>query len=135
MQKKADTKRLSQAYGRTLTLVSPLSYIFCVLTASDYDWTSVVGSLQINQNKWARMSSILVREGENLRVSGTYFKGVDQAVILFGSKTWVMNPHMRRAGSGVSIWWPSVSQESKCGIFGMEVGIKPLWRNRCGRRG
>ena len=81
------------------------------------------------------MSQILGREGANVRVSGTLFKAVDQAVILFGSKTWVMNPHMRRAGSGVSIWWPSVSQESKCGIFGMEVGIKPLWRNRCGRRG
>ena len=57
-------------------------------------------SLQKNQNKWSRMSRILGREGANVRVSGTLFKAVDQAVILFGSKTWVMNPCMGWAGVG-----------------------------------
>ena len=46
------------------------------------------------------MSRILGREGANVQVSGTLFKAVDQAVLLFGSKTWAMAPCMGRDGGG-----------------------------------
>ena len=76
------------------------------------------------------MSRMLGMEGANVWVTVTLFKAMDQAVLLFGSNTWVMNPHMGWDIGGVSIWWPAISQESKCGISGTEVGITPLWRNR-----
>ena len=92
----ASIERSSQAYVFPFTFVSSFNYLVIVLTASDYDWTSVMGSLQKNQKKWARMSRILRREGANVRVSGTLFKVVDQAVLIFNSKTWLMNPRMGR---------------------------------------
>ena len=81
----ASIERSSQFYGRPLTLVSSFNYLGIVLTASEYEWTSVMGSLQKNKNKWARMSRILGRGGANVRVLGTLFKVVDQAVLIFGS--------------------------------------------------
>ena len=80
------------------------------------------------------MSQILGREGANVRLSGTLFKAVDQAVLLFGSKTRVMTPCMGRYGVGIIIGCPVVSQERKYSISGTEVVITPLWRNWCGRR-
>ena len=40
------------------------------------------------------------REGATARVSGAFFKGVVQQVLLFGDETWVVNPRMERALSG-----------------------------------
>ena len=42
------------------------------------------------------MTRILSREGAALWVSGFYFKAVAQAVLLFGSETWVVTPHMSK---------------------------------------
>ena len=39
--------------------------------------------------------------GGDLRVSWTLFKAVVQAVLLFGSNTWVMTPHMGQNLGGV----------------------------------
>ena len=48
------------------------------------------------------MTRILSREGAALWVSGFYFKAVAQAVLLFGSETWVVTPHMSKDLGGVS---------------------------------
>ena len=40
------------------------------------------------------LSIILGREGVKPRVSGMFFKAVVQAVLIFRSEMWVMNPHM-----------------------------------------
>ena len=42
------------------------------------------------------MAKILRREGVSPQVSGMFFKAVVQVVILFGSETWVLIPHMGR---------------------------------------
>ena len=46
---------------------------------------------------WSQLSRILGREVENPRVLGILFKAVVQALLLFGSETWVMTPRMGRA--------------------------------------
>ena len=53
----------------------------------------MAGNLQKARKKWVRLLRILGREGENARVSGNLFKAAAQAIIIFGSKTWVMTPH------------------------------------------
>ena len=35
-------------------------------------------------------------EGANPSLSGMFFKAVVQEVLLFGSETWVLNPHIER---------------------------------------
>ena len=46
------------------------------------------------------MARILRREGAEPRVSGFFFKAVVQAVLLFGTETWVVTPHMGRVLGG-----------------------------------
>ena len=43
------------------------------------------------------MTRILGREGADPRMSGLFFKAVIQAVLLFGSETWVLTPRMEGA--------------------------------------
>ena len=46
---------------------------------------------------WTRMTRILGREETYPRISGLFLKAVVQAVLLFGSETWVLTTHMERA--------------------------------------
>ena len=46
------------------------------------------------------MKKILSREGEEPRVSGFFFKAVVHSVLIFGSETWVVTPHIGRAQGG-----------------------------------
>ena len=49
---------------------------------------------------WKRMTRILSREGAEPRVSGFLFKAMVQAVLVFGSETWVVTPCMGRVLGG-----------------------------------
>ena len=40
-------------------------YLSCLLTAANNDWPEVVANLQKSRKKLARMSRIIVQEGEN----------------------------------------------------------------------
>ena len=46
------------------------------------------------KSKCTQMLRILGREVADVRTSGTFFKAVIQAILLFGSETWVVNPHV-----------------------------------------
>ena len=49
------------------------------------------------RNSWGRLLRILSREGVDPKVSGHFFKEVNQEVLLFGAETWVLTPRMERA--------------------------------------
>ena len=83
-----------RAYGHLLTMVEEFNYLCHIITASDDEWTAVVGNLQKARKKWERTSRILGREEAYERVSGIFFKAVVRVVLLFGSETWVLTPHM-----------------------------------------
>ena len=51
-------------------------------------------NLKKARNSLVQLTRILGREGASLRVSGIFFKEVVQAVLLFGSDTWIMTPCM-----------------------------------------
>ena len=70
------------------------------MTAGDDDWPAVAGNLAKERRSWGRLQRILSREGEIPRVSGSFFKGVVQQVLLFGAETWVVTPKMDQALSG-----------------------------------
>ena len=85
-----------QAYGRPLVMFTLFKYLGRVLMAVDENWLAAVGNLRKKWKSWTWMAKILVREVAIPRVSGMFFKAVVQAVLLFGSDMWVMNPHMGR---------------------------------------
>ena len=60
------------------------------MTAGDKDWLAVVGNLGKARKSWGRLSRVIGREGEDPKVSGNFYKEMDQAVLLFGAETWVL---------------------------------------------
>ena len=62
--------------------------------AAEENWPVVVGNLNKARKSWDRMMRILGREGAKPRALGMFFKAVVQAVLLFGSETWVTTPRM-----------------------------------------
>ena len=127
-------ERAFQAYGRPLEAVTSFKYLGWVLTAADNDWPVIVGNLKKSRKSWAQLTSILVREGANPRVSGMFFKAVLQTVLLFGSETWVLTPA-----------WDSPQEASNAGLRGGSWvdsqregrrgdGNTHLWRQRWRRQ-
>ena len=64
------------------------------MMAGEDGWPAVVVKLGKDQKSWVQLTSILVREGADLRVSNMFFKVLVQAVLLLGSETWILTPHM-----------------------------------------
>ena len=77
------SKRAFQAYGIPLETFVLFKYLGRVLTPGDDDWPEVVGNLKKAQKRWARLTSILGREGPKPRVSGIFVKTVVQVVLIF----------------------------------------------------
>ena len=86
-----------EVYGELIQNVSEFRYLGRVLKIGDDDWLEVVGNLGKAQKSWGRLSRILSREGEDPKVSGNFYKAVAQAVLLFGTETWVLTQRMERA--------------------------------------
>ena len=93
------------------------------------------GGQHAEQNKWMQMSRMLGREGANVWVLVALFKAVDQAVILFGSKMWVMTPHTGRSLGGGQNRLSFRLTVNKIRHIRYGSWYYPPWRNRCRRRG
>ena len=81
-------------------MVTSFKYLRRVISATDNDWPAVVSNLARAKTVWRRMSRIISREVATPRVSVFFFKAMIQAVLLFGSETWVVTPHMGTALGG-----------------------------------
>ena len=86
------TERVFEAYGKPLEVVPSFKYLGRIMTAGDNDWQVVTGNLVKARKSWGRLTRILIREGADKRISGTFFKAVVQQVLLFGAETWVLTP-------------------------------------------
>ena len=64
---------------------------------TDNDWTAVVGNLSKAKQSWGRLARVLSREVADPKVSRTFYIAVTQAVLLFGSETWVLTARMEKA--------------------------------------
>ena len=72
-------------------------YIRRLLTAIDDDWPAVAGNIKKAGRSWVRLARVFGREGAEPKVSRTFYIAVTQAVLLFGSKTWVLTARMEKA--------------------------------------
>ena len=89
-----------QAYDRPLETVSSLKYLGLPLTAIDNDWPEVIINLQKARKIWARLSRILVWEGADTRVSGSFNLTIVQADLLFSTEPWVVTLRIGRLLGG-----------------------------------
>ena len=88
------------ASGDQLSSVEVFRYLGRLLSATDNDWPALHRNLAKARQRWAMISRVLAREGASPRVSGMFYKAVVQAVLLYGSETWVFTQSMYKALAG-----------------------------------
>ena len=81
--------------------VKAFKYLGWFLTAYDDEWPEVVVNLQKDMSRWASLFRILRRERSYPWTSGTFYKAVVQATLLFFSETWVITPRIGRTLGGL----------------------------------
>ena len=94
------TERALTAYGAPLSQVTSFKYLERFLATENDDWTEVVPNLRRSRHKWVRPTWLLSREGANARTLGHIYLAVVKLVLLYGSETWVLTPHMQRMWGG-----------------------------------
>ena len=94
------TERALTAFGFPLSQVTSFNYLERFLAAENDDWTEVVRNLRRSMHKWVRPTWLLRREGADARKLGHIYLAVVQLVLLYGSETWVLTPHMQMMWGG-----------------------------------
>ena len=79
-------------YGTPLSAVPLFKYLGRIFSSSVDNWLSVKQNLRRAWGKWGRLAKILVREISDRRKTGHFYVAVFQAVLLFGSETWLLAP-------------------------------------------
>ena len=74
-----------------LQRVYSYKYLGRMITNTDCDNDAIERQLERARSKWKRFSAILNSRGMNSRVSGYFYKAIVQAVLLYGSETWVIS--------------------------------------------
>ena len=77
-------------------VVTSSDYLGRTLSSSDIDLPVVEQNLQNAQGKWGRLAKIWGREGADRRMTGRFYVVVVQAVLIFGSETWVLTPRFEK---------------------------------------
>ena len=72
------------SYGITLVSVTSFEYLGILFLASEYNWPAVANNLWKAQQKWARLSRVLIREGADAWTLGRIYVVVVLEVILYG---------------------------------------------------
>ena len=89
-----------QSYGIPLDSVKKIKYPWRVFTASHDKWPAVVPNMWKSWSIWERFHRIFGQEGAYTQNSGTFYKGLVNVTLQFGSETWVMNLRIGRTLGG-----------------------------------
>lgn len=88
------------ACGQPLESIDTFKYLGHFLSSMDSDWPALYENMAKAWQHWARVSIILARDGASPWVSGMFYKAIVQAVLLYGSETWVITQPMMKALEG-----------------------------------
>ena len=97
-------RRVFSAYGKPLASVSLFQYLGRTPPSSENEWTAVEQNIWRAQGKWGRLTNILLMKGVDIRMVGRFYVVVVKSVLLFGSETWVLNPHLEKSLEGFHHW-------------------------------
>ena len=76
--------------------VENFKYLGQNLDQTDDDWPSVRKNIMRARLVWGRLGTLMRREGAEPRVLEMFDRAVAQAILLFGSDTWVLSEAMDR---------------------------------------
>ena len=91
--------------------VDSFKYLGRVLHRMDEDWPAVSRNIGRTRQVLGSLGKLLRREGADLIVSENLYRAVVQAVLLFGSETWVLMETMLKTGGGTRGFLASVSRD------------------------
>ena len=57
----------------------------------------MAGNIKKARQSWGRLARLIGRKGADSKVSRAFYIAVTQAVLLFGSETWVLTAKMEKA--------------------------------------
>ena len=76
--------------------VARFRYLGRILDENDDDSHAIERQLSRAKARWGRIASVLRSEGVNSRTMGYFYKAVVQAVLLYGSESWVISNFYQR---------------------------------------
>ena len=88
------------AYGEDLERVEVFKYLGRLMSMDDTDTQAIRDNLSKARKVWKRLHRLLRGENMTPRVCGMFFKAVVQAVLLYGSETWVLTESAMRCLEG-----------------------------------
>ena len=91
------TTRDFSAYGRPLEMVSSFRYLRQVISEADDNWKAGGEELVLGEGGLGEYDAHPQQGGGGAAGVWLYFNAVVQAVLLFGSRTWVVTPRMVKA--------------------------------------
>ena len=83
-----------QDYGIPMETVTVSKFLWLFLAASDGNWLGLVAYLRKDHIRCESFSIVMGREVADLLTSGTFYKALVQATLLFYSENWVMTPRI-----------------------------------------
>ena len=91
VNKKKIAETIFYVQGVPIETVSEFKYLGRVVKNDDDDWPAVNQNVKKATATWGRICKILSKEGANPKVMATVYKAVVQAVLLYGSESWVLS--------------------------------------------
>ena len=83
--------------------VGRFKYLRRLMDRSDENWTPVLHNIRKARKVWGRPGKILWREGAKPTVSECFYRAIVQAVLLFGSETWVLTDKISQRIEGAHV--------------------------------
>ena len=83
--------------GKEIETVKQFKYLGRVLSEDDDDWPAIQANIQKARKRWGQVAKILAKEGATSGTMAYFYKAVVQAVLLYGSESWVITTKMWRA--------------------------------------
>ena len=83
--------------------VDSFKYLGRILHHTDEDWPAVCRKIWRARQVWGRSGKLLSRYGVDPIILEKYYRAVVQAVLLFGSETWVLTAEIMQNLEGVHV--------------------------------
>ena len=81
-------------HGTPIEIVDRFKYLGRVLANNDDDLPAVRANIAKARARWARVSHVLARTAADPKTMGRFYETMVQAVLLYGSETWVISERM-----------------------------------------
>ena len=77
-----------------------LPYLGCTVALNNINWESLYGNMRKAQQRWGIVVKVMTKKGAIMRAHAMIYKVAFQAVLLYGSKRWILTEEMLKVMEG-----------------------------------